>query len=336
MKVIIPLAGKGTRLRPLTHTRPKPLIPVAGKAVLGHILDRLSSLDISEVIFIVGDMWDQIKHYVDNNYLFNTRYIEQKELLGDGFAINLASEFIDEDVLIVFVDTIFETDLKIIENTKEEGIIWVKKVDDPERFGVVVLDDKGYISKIVEKPEKFVSDLAVIGLYYFKDYKKMLEALKHVIYGKITSKGEYRLADTMQVMIEKGSKLKAVNVDEWLDCGKPETLFSTNRFLLDHGYSKSIKTVNSVIVPPVHIADNVKISNSIVGPYVSIAEGSEIKNAIITNCIISENSLVEDVVLSESIIGKDAVVKDFFKKLNVGDHSEVIYSSEHHKIIGDK
>ena len=336
MKVVIPLAGKGTRLRPHTHTRPKPLIPVAGKAILGHILDRIKPLEVSEVIFIVGDMWEQIKQYVDTNYKFKTRYIEQKELLGDGYAINLAREYIDEDVLVIFVDTIFETDLGIIKHAKDDGIIWVSKVDDPNRFGVVVLDKKKHITKIVEKPETFVSDLAVIGLYYFKDYKLMLDSLEYVIEHKITSKGEYRLADTMQVMIEKGSKLKAENVKKWLDCGKPETMLSTNRYLLENGYSKTVKTINSVVIPPVNIADNVKIINSIIGPYVSIAEYSEIQNAIITNCIIGERALVEDVALSESIIGKDAVVKDFFKKLNVGDNSEVIYSNNHHKIIGDK
>jgi len=168
MKVIIPLAGKGTRLRPHTFSKPKPLLRVAGKAVLGHIIDKLKPLDVEEIIFITGDMQEKIKEYVNSNYKYKARYIKQDELLGDGYAINLAKEYVKEDVLIVFVDTIFETDLSKIKNVKSDGVVWVQEVDDPRRFGVVVLKND-HIEKIIEKSDEPISNLAIIGLYYIKN-----------------------------------------------------------------------------------------------------------------------------------------------------------------------
>lgn len=322
MKVIIPLAGKGTRLRPHTHSKPKPLIKVAGKAVLGHILDRLKEIEVSEVIFITGDMGEQIKNYVDTRYSFKTRYIHQHELLGDGYAISLAADYIDEDVLIIFVDTIFKTDLSIIKKAKGEGIVWVKQTDNPERFGIVTLE-KGFIKQIEEKPKNPISNLAVIGLYYFKDPKMLFKYINEIINKKTTTNAEYRLADAMGLMIKDGIKLEAPEVDVWADCGKPETLLETNRYLLSNGHSKEIKTTNSVIIPPVYIEETAIIENSIIGPYVSIAGNCTIKNSMIKDSIIDQNSYVENCALRGSLIGDSAIIKDTFRKLNVGDNSEI-------------
>jgi len=322
MKVIIPLAGKGTRLRPHTFSKPKPLLRVAGKAVLGHIIDKLKPLDVEEIIFITGDMQEKIMGYVSSNYKYKARYIKQDELLGDGYAINLAKEYVKEDVLIVFVDTIFETDLSKIKNVKSDGVVWVKEVDDPKRFGVVVLKND-HIEKIVEKPDEPISNLALIGLYYIKNSSLMFHCLDELIKCNLRSKGEFRLADALGLMIKNGTKLNALEVDKWLDCGKPETLLSTNRYLLENGCNKEIKTTNSVIIGPVYIEDKVKIENSIIGPNASIASGCVIKNSIVKDSIVGENAVIENAALNKSLVGDDALIKDAFKKINVGDNSEI-------------
>jgi len=322
MKIIIPLAGKGTRLRPHTFSKPKPLIKVAGKAVLGHILDSFKGMDIEELVFITGDMDDQIKNYISSNYKYKASYIRQEELLGDGFAVNLAKDNIAKgDVLIVFVDTIFKADLSKIKSLKGDGICWVKKTDTPERFGVVVVKD-GFMTKIVEKPKEFVSDLAVIGLYYFKDSKKLFDNLDEVIKKNLTSAGgEYRIADALALMISKGLRFEAFDTDVWADCGNPETLLSTNRYLLENGCSNKPKGKNLVVIPPVCVDIGAEIENSIIGPFVSIGANAKIKNSIIKDSIIDDNSEIVNAALNRSLIGDSAVVKDTFRKFNVGDNS---------------
>jgi len=322
MKVIIPLAGKGTRLRPHTFSKPKPLLRVAGKAVLGHIIDKLKPLDVEEIIFITGDMQEKIEEYVSSNYKYKARYIKQDKLLGDGYAINLAKEYVKDDVLIIFVDTIFETDLSKIKKIKSDGVVWVKEVDDPRRFGVVVLKND-HITKIVEKPDEPISNLALIGLYYIKNSSLMFHCLDEIIKCNLRSKGEFRLADALGLMIKNGAKLNALEVDKWLDCGKPETLLSTNRYLLKNGFNKEIKTTNSVIISPVYIEDKVKIENSIIGPNASIASGCVIKNSIVKDSIVGENAIIENAALNKSLVGDSALIKDTFRKVNVGDNSEI-------------
>lgn len=324
MKVIIPLAGKGTRLKPHTHTKAKPLIPVAGKAVLGHILDKVIKLDPEEIIFITGHLGDQIKNYVSKNYDIKAKYYEQKEMLGDGHAIALAADSIKSgDVLVVFVDTLFDTDLSIVKDCSSEGIVWVKETDDPRRFGIVTVDENEVITSIEEKPENPKSNLAVIGLYYFKDAKLMLKYINKAMDEKISSKGEYRLADAIWFMISEGHELNGIKVKEWLDCGALSTLLSTNRLLLEKESIMQSGAENSVIIQPVYIGQNVKIKNSVVGPYVSIANNSVIINSVLKDSIISESAHVESIVLEESLIGDNACVEGRPKKFNVGDSSHV-------------
>jgi glucose-1-phosphate thymidylyltransferase len=325
MKVIIPLAGFGTRLRPHTYTRPKPLISVAGKAVLGHILDKLVGLDIEEVIFILGYLGDQIRDYVTANYDFPSRYIEQKELKGQAHALYLVREHVSGPVLIIFVDTIFETDLGVLAQTPSDGVIYVKEVEDPRRFGVAITEN-GFITKLVEKPSTPISNLAVIGLYYVKESRLLMECIADLIRKDIKTKGEYFLADALQLMIDKGSRFAARTVEVWEDCGKPETVLHTNRYLLEHGGAQETETENSVLIPPVYIAKSAVIKDSVVGPYVSIAGEATIVRSIIRDSIINERAQIEDASLSQSLIGKDAYVRGSFERLNVGDSSQVDFA----------
>jgi glucose-1-phosphate thymidylyltransferase len=347
MKVIIPLAGLGTRLRPHTHTKPKPLITVAGKPVLGHILDKLTGLDIDEIIFIVGYLGEQIEQYVGANYQFRARYVQQKELKGQAHAIALAGDYVDGPVLIIFVDTIFEADLHQLLQLESDGVIYTKEVDDPRRFGVVTLDAKGFITSFVEKPTTPVSNLAVIGVYYLKDSRALLLAIDELIAQNIQTKGEYFLADALQIMVNRGSKFNAWTVDVWEDCGTADAILQTNRYLLHKLVTNGQIADNSIIIPPVSIAPTAAIINSIVGPYVSIGKGctivaslvgpyvsladdSEVINSIVKDSIVNRGSHIEEATLSSSLIGDNAHVRGTYERLNVGDSSEIDLS---HNII---
>jgi len=329
VQVIIPTAGKGTRLRPHTHTRAKPLFHVAGKPVLAYILDELKKVKVSEVIFIVGYLGNQIEDYVTKNYDFKTRFIVQKELKGQAHAIKLAEQYIKEDVLIWFVDTLSDQNLKKIKRTRVDGVIYVKEHEDPERFGIVFPNKKGYIEKIVEKPKNPPSNLANIGLYYIKDYKALFKAINHLIEHDMQLKEEFYLVDAFNIMIKRGFKFVAEKVNVWEDCGKPETLLATNRYLLKKMRQKKFDGVKgSLIIKPVFVEKGAKIENSIIGPYVSIAKNAKIKNSIIKNSIIGENSLVEDAQLKESLVAGYAKVKSAYKKLNVGEDSQIIFEKD--------
>jgi len=324
MKVVIPLAGFGTRLRPHTYTKPKPLVNVAGKPVLGHILDKLLNLEVEEIVFIVGYLGQQIQDYVDTYYCFNARYIEQKEMLGQAHALFLARDFLPGKALIIFVDTIFETDLSHLAEVDADGVIYVKEVENPRRFGVAVVEE-GRITRLIEKPATMEHNLAVIGLYYIQDMPWLMEAIDQLMRGGITTGGEYYLADALQLMINDGARLIAQPVEVWKDCGKPETVLETNRYLLTHGHgnAEQVRAQDSLIIPPVHIDPTARIIHSIVGPYVTIAPGCEVRNSVIRDSIIDEGAHIADTMLEQSLIGKEALVKGRYQKLNVGDSSSV-------------
>lgn len=310
------------------------MLHVAGKPVLGHILDSLKTLDIESVVleefvFITGDMEDHIVKFVKENYNFKAQYVKQHEMLGDGHAISLAkSRFNDkDDAIVVFVDTLFIKDIKKdIDNIGDaEGIVWTAKTDDPKRFGIVEL--KGHtIIGIEEKPEQPKSNQAIIGLYYFKNANKMFHYLEEVQKKNITSKGEFRLADAMALMIREGVKLKSATVDVWLDCGKPETLLETNKYLLEHGKHKVTPAFHTIINHPVYIEEGVVIENSVIGPNVSIAKGTKITNSIITDSIIGAEVMIENAILDQSLIGNKAEVAYTKKKLNIGDSTQILVS----------
>jgi glucose-1-phosphate thymidylyltransferase len=348
MKVIIPLAGFGKRLRPHTYTKPKPLVNVAGKAVLGHILDKLEGLDVEEIVFIVGWLGEQIEEYVAVNYDFKARFVEQKELLGQAHAIRLAKEWVDGEVLIIFVDTVFEADLAALADLPSDGVIYVKEVADPRRFGVVTLDDRGVITRFVEKPQKPVSNLAVIGLYFVKDAPLLFECIDALIARDIQTKGEYFLADALQLMVDRGAQFNAWTVDVWEDCGTRDAVLQTNRYLLeqvspsDKAHTEnsiivspvyvhpSATVVNSIVGPHVHIGRDAQVVDSLVGPYVSLAGGSKVRLSIVRDSIVNEESLIEEAMLTWSLVGRDALVRGAFERLNVGDSSEL--DSRHNSV----
>ncbi|MSP12487.1 MAG: nucleotidyltransferase [Chloroflexi bacterium] len=339
MNVIIPLAGRGTRLRPHTHTKPKPLVNVAGKTVLGHILDSLKGLPIDEMVFIVGYLGDQIADYVEANYKFPSHFVEQKELKGQAHAIRLAREYVSGPVLIIFVDTIFEIDLPELENVKSDGLIYVKEVEDPKRFGVVTLQ-QNYISRFVEKPDEPVSNLAVIGVYYIKDSYQLFRSIEELLARDQKTKGEFFLADALQIMVDRGAKLEARTVDVWEDCGTTDAILRTNRFLLRKLHQTeeappgcivrppvfidpTAQVEHSVIGPYVTIGPNCVINSSVIGPYVSVAEDAEIRNSLVKDSILNENAEIVDSTLTSSLIGSGARVIGTYERLNVGDMSEV-------------
>ncbi len=323
MKAVILLAGLGTRLRPHTYSKPKPLVQVAGKPVLAHILDSLTELKLEETIFIVGYLGDQIQTYVTEHYPhMRAQYVEQSEMKGQAHAIALAREYIDQPVLIIFGDTIWETDFGRLKQVQGDGLIYVKEVADPRRFGVAILEN-GYVKKFVEKPSKPISNLAVVGVYYFRAWQKLMKAIDTLIERDIQTKGEYFLADAMQLMIDEGARLEVETIPLWEDCGTREALLKTNRYLLTKQGNHPHTSEGSVILPPVYISSGASIRNSIIGPYVSISENATIENAILRDCIISEGAHIENTMLEWSLVGKDARVHGTFERLNVGDSSEI-------------
>lgn len=330
MHVIIPVAGFGTRLRPHTYTKPKPLVQVAGNTVLGHILESLKGAGVSEITFIVGYLGDQVREYMAREYPeFKANYVEQKELKGQAHAIYLAKAHVHEPLLIIFSDTISDADFPALGATQHDGVIFVKQVEDPRRFGVVTTDNHGIIQRFVEKPETFVSDLAVIGVYYLRDYAALFGAIETLMERNIQTKGEFFLADALELMVRDGQKLHAQTVAVWEDCGTPDALLQTNRYMLEHGRAATHGDApeGSVLIPPVHISANVTIENSVIGPFVSLAEGCEVRNAIVRDTIVDTRATIRDTMLSESIIGSDAAVRGRYRRLNVGDSSNVDFDA---------
>ena len=322
MRAIIPVAGVGSRLKPHTHTTPKVLLNVGGKPILGHILDKLAAEGINKATFVIGHLGEMIQEYVNKNYpSFKSDFVEQKEMEGLGHAIYLAlPTFDDNEIFIILGDTVFDVNLKEVLKNKQSSL-GVKEVEDPRRFGVAV-EENGLIKKLVEKPQEPVSNLALVGLYYFSNADTLSESLNTLVKKDIRTNGELQLTDAIQLMIEAGEKLTTFPVEGWYDCGKPETLLSTNKFLLDrNGHHKEYPDV--VINKPVYISDDVEIHNSVIGPYATIDKGSRIENSIIKNTIVGSNAQVINAMLDNSIIGNNSVVKGSYKRLNSGDSSEI-------------
>ncbi len=322
MHAIIPVAGIGSRLKPHTYSTPKVLLNVGGKPILGHILDKLSKEGIKKATFVIGHLGDMIKDYVKSNYRsFKSDFVEQEEMLGLGHAIYTALPTVeDKELFIILGDTIFDVNLKGVFR-KRKSALGVKEVEDPRRFGIAVIE-KGIIKKVIEKPQKPVSKLALVGLYYFSDSRILSENLKKLVDQNIRTKNEFQLTDAIQLMIEAGEQFTTFPVDGWYDCGKPETLLSTNQFLLKRdGKYKKYKGV--VINPPVFIARDAEVKNSVIGPDTTIDAGSVIVNSIIRNSIVGSNAKVTNALLDNSIIGNNSIVKGSYKRLNSGDSSEI-------------
>jgi glucose-1-phosphate thymidylyltransferase len=325
MKAIIPAAGSGTRLRPHTHTMPKALIYVAGKPILGYILDDLDKAGIDMLGLVVGDKGKDITNYVKSNYGFKLDQVYQERREGLGHAIHLyLSErgFIDEPLLIILSDTVFEADLTEMLNS-EHSCIGVKKVDNPRRFGVVEREGE-FIKRLVEKPSVFVSDLAIVGIYLIRNVPLLFHCLLQLINEHKRSKGEYQLTDALQLMLENGERMTTFAIDKWYDCGTPKTLLQTNRHLLEK-QGREPEIPGSIIIPPVFIAESSKIENCIIGPNVSIAGRSRVVKSIIEDSIINENTVIRNALVRGSLIAKNAMFDGRFSKLNIGDSSEITF-----------
>jgi glucose-1-phosphate thymidylyltransferase len=324
MRAVIPVAGVGTRLRPHTYTLPKVLLNVAGKPILSHILDAIIEQGITKATIITGYMKTLVESYVRERYDIEFDFVPQGESLGLGHAIWTGRQTYDEEPLMIILgDTVFDVDLKLAEKSGLSAI-GVKKVNDPKRFGVVVKDEAGHIEKFVEKPKEYISDLAIVGLYYITQPKNLVECLEEIIRNDIQTKGEYQLTDALQLMLERGEKFTTFPVEGWFDCGKPETLLSTNRHLLDK-LNQVPPPNGTVIIPPVFIAPDAKIERSVIGPYTTVANGAVVEDSIIKDSIISNDARVYSSLLNESIIGNNAHVKGNFQRLNVGNSSEINY-----------
>ncbi len=330
MKAIIPVAGAGTKLRPLTYTQPKALIPIAGKTILSVIVDQLLEAGVTEFVFVIGYLGEKIQRYIAKQYP-NLTYtlVTQSDRRGLGHAIWLTKEAVqNEEVLIVLGDTICDYNIKdVLRSSSSE--IGVRKVDDPRSFGVAELDDKDMVLKVVEKPVIPKSNMAMVGVYYIKETIALYDALEKHLGTRLEEESEYHLTNALQYMIEQGIRFKAFRVNNWFDCGKKETLLSTNALLLKQanddngGTQQPYNDGTSVIIPPVSIADGCKITNSIIGPNATIGENTTIDSSIIKDTIIGSYAVLEEVVLHSSIIGSDAFVRGLSQSLNIGDNTEI-------------
>ena len=324
MKVIIPLAGKGTRLRPHTHLTPKPMLKVAGKPVMSYVLDELKKLgNVEQIIYITGHLKEKVEEFARTEIDVPSVFIEQKVQDGTAGAIALAREYVDQPVLIVFVDTIFDADLSKVKSVDADGIIWVKEVEDYQRFGVVVTDKDGNMTKIVEKPKTPISKRANIGLYYIRNWKLLFEGIDHTL-EQPKNQGEYFLTDAFQYMIDKGAKIRVIDVEGWYDAGKIETMLETNQAMLERGGARRPKsTGDSTIIDPVYIEDNVTLKKSKIGPNVSIGAGTVLDGAEVSHSIIGSKTKITNSVLRNSLVGDEVVLEGVKGEVTVGDHTEV-------------
>lgn len=323
MQVIIPLAGKGTRLRPHTHLTPKPMLKVAGRPVMDWVMDRLAGLQIDELIFITGHLKEQVESYARSRYPIPSRFIEQKVQDGTAGAVNLARPFVHGPVMIIFVDTVFEADLSLAERTDADGIIWAKEVEDYQRFGVVVTDANGYMTKIVEKPKEPISKLANIGLYYIKDVDALWRGIDHVLAAP-ANKGEYYLTDAFQHMIDQGRRILTAEVGGWYDCGQLETTIETNGILLAHGAAAhGAVGADVTIVEPVLIEPGCTLERCTIGPNVTLETGCTVRDATLSDAIVGPGCTIERSTLAHAMLGEKVRVTDFAGSGSFGAHTDV-------------
>jgi glucose-1-phosphate thymidylyltransferase len=330
MKVVIPVAGAGTRLRPHTYTQPKPLMPVAGKPIICFILDRLIQEGMTDFVFVIGYLGEKIRDYIEQTYPdLNTEFVYQEHREGSAHAIYTARELLqnEQEMFIAFGDTIFEADLKHMLATKN-SCIGVKRVSDPREFGVAECDDNGIVTRLVEKPRIPKSNAAIVGLYKIHDVPVLLASISEMISEDARTVGEFQLTDALQRMIDKGAVIETTPVRNWFDCGRKEVLLETNAMLLSQpGYASDAFNLpefeNTIFIHPVAVGANCTISNSIIGPHVSIGDNATIQSSIIRDSIIGNYSSLEDVVLRHSVLGSDASIRGRNFSLNIGDNTEI-------------
>jgi glucose-1-phosphate thymidylyltransferase len=333
MRIIVPMAGMGKRMRPHTLTVPKPLVPIAGKPIVQRLVEDIAKVcgeKVEEVAFIIGNFGKEVEakliEIAASVGAKGTIYY-QTEALGTAHAIDCAKDSLKGNLVVAFADTLFKADFKL--DTSKEGIIWVQKVEDPRPFGVVKLNDKGEITDFVEKPEHFVSDLAIIGIYYFKDGEYLKKEIQYLLDNNIKDKGEFQLTNALENMKNKGTKFEPGKVTDWLDCGNKNSTVDTNVRYLEYIkdeklVSASAKIVNSIIIQPTYIGDDAFIENSIVGPGVSIGKGTKVKHSVVKRAIIQDHANIINANLDNSMLGSHATFEGRPTDLSVGDYNVII------------
>ncbi|TAH26878.1 MAG: nucleotidyltransferase [Cytophagales bacterium] len=332
MKIIVPMAGMGKRMRPHTLTVPKPLIPIAGKPIVQRLVEDIAKVageQVEEVAFIIGRFGKEVEAKlmdIAKSVGAKGTIYYQDQALGTAHAIYCAEPSLNGNLVIAFADTLFKADFKM--DPSKDGVIWVQKVEDPRPFGVVKFNEKNIITDFVEKPETFVSDLAIIGIYYIKDGDNLKKEIKYLLDNDIKDKGEFQLTNALENMKNKGLSFEPGKVSEWLDCGnKDSTVATNNRYLeyIQHEnlVSPSAKITNSVIIPPVYIGENVVIDSSVIGPHVSLGKGSKVTSSLINKSIIQESTKIANANISNSMLGNNAVLEGRSLDLSVGDFNVI-------------
>jgi glucose-1-phosphate thymidylyltransferase len=338
LKIVIPTAGFARRMRPQTWSKPKPLVSVAGKTALDHLLDTFHTIPAGidvEYDIIVGPGFgeQQIPVYIKKNHPdLKVNYVLQPEMHGQSDAFYQARKYLTGPVLLIYADTLIETDFSLLENEEADVVAWVKQVPDPRRFGVAELDSTGRVTHLVEKPDSFENNLAVVGCYFFKSSKGLIAAFEEQFRRKVEKNGEYFLADAINILIEQGAKVRTKQVDVWLDTGTIEATLATNRYLLDHGRDNTASVVRETIkvIPPVFIHESADVRDSVIGPNVSIGPGCKITNAHIEDSIIEADVTIDLASLKSSFIGREAQIQGHAAEesipmvLNIGDNSSIV------------
>ena len=327
--IAIPMAGLGTRMRPQTWSKPKPLIHLAGKTVLDYVLDQFKSIprfkDSQFVLILSPNQENQVISYMQENHPDKkVRYVIQEVMRGQSDALYLAKEYLKGPMLMAFSDTLIESDFTFLDEENLDGVAWVKKVSDPRHFGVAEVNKIGHVTRLIEKPKETENNLAVVGLYFFKNGVDLVNAIQQQLDKDIALNGEFFLADAINLMIKAGATMRVQSVDVWLDAGKPETLLETNRYLLENGNDNSSaasKREKVTVVPPVYIHPEAMIKVSVIGPHVSISQGAIIENSVLKNSIVEQGAIINNMVLENSLIGRSAAVRGRAEIMNIGDNS---------------
>jgi glucose-1-phosphate thymidylyltransferase len=335
MKIIVPLAGMGKRMRPHTLTVPKPLVPIAGKPIVQRLVEDIAKVcgePVEQVAFIIGNFGEAVEQSlvrIAESVGAKGTIHYQDQPLGTAHAVMCAKEALEGNVVVAFADTLFKADFTL--DASRDGIIWVQQVEDPRPFGVVKLNEQNQITEFVEKPEQFISDLAIIGIYYFKDGAYLRSELQYLLDNDIKDKGEYQLTNALENMKNKGTKFVPGQVTEWLDCGnKDATVFTNQRYLeylaerQENLVDASAQIVNSVVVQPVYLGKNVKLRNAVVGPHVSVGNGTTITDSVVKNAIIQENTTVNNANISNSMLGNFVKFEGKPSDLSVGDYNVIL------------
>ncbi len=331
IKIVIPMAGYGSRMRPLTWSRPKPLLLVAGKTLLDHALDQFTTLpDLknSEYIFIIspnqGDLIQ--KHMAATHPEKKVHFVVQEKMQGQSHALLLAEQYLDGPFVMAFCDTLIETKLDFLGSETADGVAWVKPMEDPRRFGVAELNQQGLATRLIEKPQDFANNLVLVGFYYFREGQELIRAIREQIRRNTSLKGEYFLADAINIMLEGGMELKVQQTDVWLDAGIPSAVLETNRYLLEKGYGSGEVAPGAgvTLIQPVSISSGVSIKNSVIGPHVTVGKDCIIENVILRNSIIDADTSIKDLVIEGSLIGRNAMLQGKAEQFNLGDDADFI------------